>query len=97
MGKGIKRLVLDILKPLEGVSMVELAKILGKIPGVNGVNISLREIDKQTETVKLTIVGTSLNYGKILSELDKYSAVVHSVDEVAAGTKIIEKVKTPQD
>ena len=94
---GIRRLVLDVLKPLEGPSLVELSKILGKLNGVTGVNISVVEIDKQTETLKVTIEGTSIKYENIIAELDKYGAVIHSVDEVAAGKKIVNSVETEQD
>lgn len=94
---GLKRLVLDVLKPLEGVSLVELAQLISGLDGVSGVNVSLLEIDKQTENIKITVEGSDINYDLVVSELEKRSAVIHSVDEVAAGRKIIESVETAQD
>jgi len=94
---GLKRIVLDVLKPLEGVSLEELSKILSGVDGVSGVNISLLEIDKQTENIKITIEGSDIKNDQILKELEKRGAVVHSVDEVAAGSKMVESVETAQD
>ena len=94
---GLKRLVLDVLKPLEKPGTVELSKILSKIDGVKGVNITVLEIDKQTESIKVTIEGDDLDYDTIQKQLEKYGAVIHSTDEVASGSKIVESVETAQD
>ena len=97
MAIGIKRIVLDVLKPLEGPSMVELSMLLSEMDGVFGVNVSLLEIDKQTENIKITMEGDDINYDHVIKELEKHGAVVHSIDEVAAGRRMIDSVETPQD
>ncbi|MFN4133943.1 MAG: DUF211 domain-containing protein, partial [Candidatus Hadarchaeales archaeon] len=50
----IKRLVLDVLKPHQPV-LPEFATSLASIHGVTNVNVTLVEIDKETETLKLII------------------------------------------
>jgi hypothetical protein len=97
MAIGIKRIVLDVLKPLEGMSMVDLSILLSEMDGVFGVNITLLEIDKQTENIKITMEGDDISYDKVMKELEKHGAVIHSIDEVAAGRRMIDSVETPQD
>jgi len=85
---GLKRVVLDVLKPAEP-SIVDMAKRLGELDGVEGVEISVREIDRRVETVKITIEGDNLNFDKINTALDRYGATIHSIDKVAGGKKLI--------
>lgn len=93
---GVRRLVLDVLKPHEP-SNVLLAVKLSEIENVEGVNLVLREMDQNTETLKITIVGDNLNFEEIKNVLENFGAVIHSIDEIVAGKKIIESVKTEQD
>lgn len=92
----IRRLVLDILKPHKP-ELIELADTLCSLKGVSGVNLVLYEIDKSTETVKLTIEGNSLAYPEIKRKIEDAGGVIHSIDEVAAGRKLVDEVETPQD
>ena len=93
---GLRRLVLDVLKPHEP-SNVLLAVKLSEMENVDGVNLLLREMDQNTKTLKITIVGDNLNFDKIRKVLEEFGAVIHSVDEIVAGKKIVESVKTEQD
>ncbi|WP_406657993.1 DUF211 domain-containing protein [Methanolobus sp. ZRKC2] len=93
---GIRRLVLDVLKP-HHPSIVEFSKILSVIDGVYGVNLSLYEVDQQTETVKITIEGENLDYEEIKNSIENLGAVIHSIDEIAAGQKLVEEVETLQE
>ncbi len=93
---GLRRLVLDVLKPHEP-SNVLLAVKLSEIENVEGVNLLLREMDQNTETLKITIVGNDLNFEEIRRVLEEFGAVIHSVDEIVAGRRIVESVRTEQD
>lgn len=96
MAKGLIRIVLDILKPHEPI-IPTFAKYLSEIDGVDGVNITLLEIDKETENIKVTMQGDDLDYDVITQAIEEYGGSIHSVDEVVAGKKIVEEVTTPQD
>jgi len=96
MNNGIKRLVLDVLKPHEP-GVLELARELGRLERVLGVNVSLYEVDQQTENVKITIEGDDLNFEEIKRVIENHGGVIHSIDEVVAGKKLIEEVRTFQD
>lgn len=92
----IRRLVLDVLKPHKP-SVVELSEALSHLQGVEGVNVIIYEIDQQVENAKVIIAGISINFEDIKSKLEELGATIHSVDEVAAGKRIVEEVMTPQD
>jgi len=92
----IRRLVLDVLKP-HNPSVVELSEALSHLKGVEGVNVIIYEIDQQVENAKVIIAGSSIDFESINKKLEEMGATIHSVDEVAAGKRIVEEVKTPQD
>lgn len=92
----IKRLVLDVLKPHEPTN-VEVASAIGDLQDVDGVNLSLYEVDQQTENVKITVEGTNVNYNLVLQTIENLGGVVHSVDEIIAGKKIVEEDETLHD
>ena len=94
--RGVRRLVLDVLKPHEPLSVI-LALRLSELSNVDGVNISLAEIDQATESIKITIVGDDLDYELIKKTIEDLGGVIHSVDEVVAGKIIVESVRTEQD
>ncbi len=92
----LRRLVMDVLKPLEP-SIVELVQLLADLEGVDGVNISIYEIDRRVENAKITIEGRNLDYKSIVRVIEENGGAVHSIDEVAAGSVLIEDVVTAQD
>ena len=92
----IRRLVLDVLKPHKP-SVVELSEALSHLQGVEGVNIIIYEIDQQVENAKVIIAGNSISFEDIKKKLEEMGSTIHSVDEVAAGKRIVEEVRTPQD
>jgi len=93
---GVRRLVLDTLKPHEP-SIVEMAEELSSLEGVSAVNISIYEIDRKVENAKITIEGENLSYSRVLEVIEEMGGVVHSIDEVVAGKKIIDDAATLQD
>jgi hypothetical protein len=92
----IRRLVLDVLKPHKP-SVVELSEALSHLEGVEGINIIINEIDQQVENAKVIVAGIGISFEDVKKKLEEFGATVHSIDEVAAGKRIVEEVKTPQD
>ncbi len=88
MQHGVRRVVLDVLK-LRDPPLPELAMRLSSIPNIDGVNISLVEIDQNTESVKIAIEGRNINIEEIRKLMKDYGAVIHSIDEVVVGKKIV--------
>jgi hypothetical protein len=92
----IKRLILDVLKP-HTPSIIELAQRISDLEGISGVNISLEETDAETDSVKITVEGNNINYNAVKKEISVCGAVIHSIDGVSAGMKMVDEVNTPQD
>ncbi len=92
----IRRLVLDVLKP-HTPNLVELAVQLADLEGVEGVDISLKEMDQKVENVKITCEGDNINYEQVERVIMQNGASIHSLDKVSAGTSIIDEVSTQQD
>ena len=92
---GLKRIVLDVLKP-HTPQLTDLASLITQVEGVKGVNISLIEVDAETESIKITIVGPDLNYEAIKAKIEDIGAAIHSIDQVAAGETLVEEAHTHQ-
>ena len=91
-----RRLVLDVLKPHQP-SIIDLSAKLSGLRGVSGANISVYEIDRKVENVKITLEGTSINFGRVKEVLEHAGATVHSVDEVATGRQLLRERPTLQE
>jgi len=96
MAAKIRRVVLDVLKP-HAPSIIEVAQRLAGLPGVDGVNISIYEVDRMVENVKITVEGADLEYTTILSLIEDVGGTVHSIDEAVAGKVLIEGAPQLQD
>ncbi|MFX1481665.1 MAG: DUF211 domain-containing protein [Promethearchaeota archaeon] len=88
---GIRRIVLDVLKP-HSPRLTDLALMLARDDRVNGLNISLKEVDQNTESITITLEGDDLDYDSIKEILEQAGAVIHSVDQVVAGKRFVEEV-----
>jgi hypothetical protein len=92
----LRRLVLDVLKPHEP-DITVLAKSIASLEGVEGVNISVYEIDQRVENVKVTVEGTFPDLNYIRKVILDSGGTVHSIDEVMAGRMLVSEEETLQD
>jgi hypothetical protein len=88
----IRRLLLDVDKMVSRPSLIELAKAINSVNGVEALNIVVTEIDIETMDLDITIEGNNLDYDKIVETIETSGAVVHSLDEIVVGSKILEHV-----
>ena len=95
-GSGLRRLVLDVLK-LHDPSIVSFAIALEQVDGVTAVNCTLVEVDAKTETLKVVLEGTKMEYDLIQKTIQELHGSVHSVDQVVTGARYVEAISTPQD
>lgn len=70
---------------------------LAALKGVDGVSCTLDEVDQETESVKVTIEGPSINYASVEDTLRELGSVIHSIDLVSTGKRLVEDVRTAQD
>jgi hypothetical protein len=89
--RGIRRIVLDVLKP-HTPRLTDLAIMISRDEHVSGVNISVKEVDANTESITITLEGDDLQYDTVKEILQEAGAVVHSIDQVVAGKQLIEEV-----
>jgi len=92
----LRRIVLDVLKPLEP-NIVDLVRKVSVLTGVEGVNITIYEVDHHVENAKVTVEGNQLSFEELSALIKENGGAIHSIDEVAAGRSLIEDVVTHQD
>jgi hypothetical protein len=85
----LRRVVLDILKPIKGPSIIDVSKEIASLPGVDGVNITVKEIDVETVTLTMTIEGSDIDFEVVEKKLEELGCIIHSVDQAVAGKKIV--------
>jgi hypothetical protein len=86
---GIKQLMMDVDKALDRPSLIEISAAIEAQKGVEGLSIVVTEVDMETVGMEITVEGEELNYDQIVSAIERTGAVVHSLDQVLAGKKMI--------
>lgn len=89
----IRRLVLDVDKMLSRPTLVELAEAIGRVSGIEGFNIAVLEIDTETIGTEVTVEGSDIDYEQLVKSIESSGAVVHGIDEIAGGSRLVENVK----
>ncbi|MBL7118636.1 DUF211 domain-containing protein [Candidatus Bathyarchaeota archaeon] len=77
----VKKVIVDSLKPRE-TSIRDLSTVVCEVSGVEEVNITVIEVDAQTETVKVVVQGSNINYDEICETITNHGAAIRSVDEI---------------
>ncbi|MCJ7817575.1 MAG: DUF211 domain-containing protein, partial [Candidatus Thorarchaeota archaeon] len=72
--------------------LTDLALMLTRDERVSGLNISLKEVDQNTESITIVVEGDDLSYDTIKDILEQAGAVIHSIDQVLAGRRFVEEV-----
>jgi uncharacterized protein len=88
----IRRLVLDVDKAVRAPTLVEIAQAIQSCRGVEACNITVSEIDIETVGTDVTIEGTILDYEEIVRAIENTGAVVHGLNEIVAGDRIVGNV-----
>ena len=91
MSAPLRRLVLDILKPIKGPSIIDVSKEIAGIQGIEGVNVTVKEIDVETITLTITIEGYNIDFELVERKLEELGCIIHSIDQVIAGKKFVEE------
>jgi hypothetical protein len=63
------------------------------VAGVEAVNITVTEIDIETVGFNVTIEGQNLSYEMLVKAIEHTGAVVHSIDQLVAGERIVEEIR----
>ena len=93
MTVNIRRVLIEALKARE-TSLVELSQVLCSVTGVDECDIVVTDVDAKTETIKLTVRGTNIEYSGILTILEENGVSVKGVDEVSV-SKVKQALQRP--
>lgn len=85
--------MLDVDKAIARPTLLDLANAIGSVTGVEGVNITVEEIDIETMGMDVTVEGENIDYPALVKAIESTGAVVHSVDQIAFGSRLVEHVK----
>ncbi|MEO3993721.1 MAG: DUF211 domain-containing protein [Desulfurococcaceae archaeon TW002] len=88
---GLKKIVLDVLKPIREPTLITLAKNLSRVSGVREISITVSEMDVETVTLVITINGNDIDFEEVESTLRELGVALHSVDEVVFESEVAEE------
>lgn len=88
----LRRLLLDVDKAFARPSLIEIAKAIQACKGVEGFNITVSDIDIETVGMDVTIEGEGLDYEQIAAAIENTGAVVHGIEQIAVGDRIVERI-----
>jgi hypothetical protein len=63
------------------------------VQGISAFNISVQDIDVETLDMNVTIESDDLDYEQIVSAIENTGAVVHGLEQIAIGARVIERVE----
>ena len=77
----IRYVVLDVLKPHQP-RLSDFAIFLAGLEGVSKVDISVVEMDEKTESLRVILDGSNIDFEELREHMSKQGAVIHSLDRV---------------
>lgn len=88
----VRRVLLDVDLSMRAPTLTAVAAAIQSSPGVAACSITVTEIDTETIGTDVTIEGENMDYESIVEAIEKTGAVVHSLDHLATGDRLIESV-----
>jgi len=89
----IRRLLFDVDKALARPSLLDIAEAVSRCGGVQAFNIAVGDVDIETLDMNVTVEGDNLNHDEIVKAIEHTGAVVHGLEQISAGDRIIEPVR----
>ncbi len=81
----IKRIILDVLKPRTS-SLPLFTTFLAELESVKKVEVTLVEINAKTDSLKVVLYGSGIDFDALKVHVGRDGAVIHSVDQVNVQT-----------
>jgi hypothetical protein len=88
-----RRILLDVDKAVEHPSLLEVAAPIERVPGVQGMDIAVTEIDIETVGTHVTVKGKNIDYEALIKAFESTRAILHSIDELVVGDQLVEQAK----
>jgi len=77
----VKRIVLDVLKSHQP-NALEFSQAIATVGVDYRVRLTVLEVDEDTETLKLEVEGSAIDFESIQTTINKMGGSLHSIDEV---------------
>jgi len=78
----IRMILIEALKPRE-TPLVNLAEAICSVTGVEDCDIVVTDVDVSTETIKLTVKGSNIEYEGVTKVMNDSGISVKGVDEIS--------------
>ncbi len=85
----VRRVRLDVDWASTGPGIAAVAAAIDEVDGVEGVNITVTEIDLETVGTDIAIEGDGIDLDALAAAIEQSGAVVHSIDELSVGERIV--------
>lgn len=82
----IRRVLIEALKPREA-SLVELSQAICSVNGVEECDMVVTDVDVNTETIKLTVRGSNIEYAGVVKVMQEHGMSIKGVDEISVSKK----------
>jgi hypothetical protein len=89
----IRRVMLDVDWAFAGPGIEAVAAAIDGVPGVEGANLTVTEIDLETIGTDVAVEGQEIDLRRLVAAIERTGAVVHSIDELAIGERVVEHVR----
>jgi hypothetical protein len=89
----IRRLALDVDKAISRPDLIAVAAAMEAVAGVQGVNITVTEIDLETVGMEVTVEGEQIDYEALTRAIEGVGAVINSIDQIVVGSRMVEWVQ----
>jgi hypothetical protein len=78
----IRMILIEALKPRE-TQLVNLAQSICSVNGVEDCDIVVTDVDVNTETIKLTVKGSNIEYEGVTKVMNESGISIKGVDEIS--------------
>lgn len=85
----IRAVKLDVDWAISGPSIVDVAQAIDAVPGVQGANVTITEIDLQTIGSDVSVEGEDIDLAALTDAIEQSGAVVHSIDQLIFGERSV--------
>lgn len=86
----IRRIVLDVDKAFAQPSLLDIARAIEKIRGVEAFNLSVEEVDQETVGTLINVEGDDVDYEALVEGIERTGAVVHGIEEIVVGSRMVD-------
>lgn len=87
-----RRIRLDVDWASSGPHIVAVAEAIGGVPGVEGANVTITEIDLETVGTDIAVEGDAIDLQRLIEAIEAAGAVVHSIDQLVIGDRLVDYV-----